>query len=351
MKRQNFILDIDVTSTCNLQCPSCPQGNSKYHRQSPGLMAPDLLGRIVKKASAECIVKGINLFNWGEPLLHPEIHRLIRIVQDAGIPCHLSSNLNILPDADALMAANPASFKISVSGFTQEIYGITHRGGCIVRVKNNMAELAAAKKRNNADTRIFVNYHRYRHNLIEEPMMRKLAVDLGFDFEPAWALLLPLEKILAFLDQTDDGTPLTDEDSQLIDRLALPLNAALDLSREHRDLFCRLREEQVSIDFQGNVQLCCGIFDSRRFSLLHFLDISLDKIQELRHGHSLCQHCMNNGAHVYLTYGAPGIEALIMETIRPEDARMLNLRYEFSRNRLKLRLQKLYRTLFSRVLI
>lgn len=314
-------------------------------------MAAELLERIVTKASAESVPEGINLFSWGEPLLHPEIHRLIRIVQDAGICCHLSSNLNILPDADALMGANPASFKISVSGFTQEIYGITHRGGNIARVKNNMAVLAKAKKRNNAATRIFVNYHRYRHNLGEEPMMRKFALDLGFEFEPVWALLLPLEKILAFLAEENAGTPFTEEDRQLSDRLALPLKAALQLSGEHGDLACRLRERHISIDFQGNVQLCCGIFDSRRFSLVHYLDMPLDKIQELRHGHSLCQQCMKNGAHVYLTYGAPGIEDLIMKTIRPEDARLLNLRYEFSRNRLKLLLQKFYRTLFSRALI
>lgn len=351
MKIQNFIFDIDVTGVCNLQCPSCPQGNSKNNRQPPGFMAPDLLEQIVRKASAECMVKGINLFNWGEPLLHPEIHRLVRIVQDSDIPCHLSSNLNILPDANALMAANPASFKISVSGFTQEIYGITHRGGDIERVKRHMVGLAEAKKRNNATTRIFVNYHRYRHNLVEEPMMRKLADDLGFDFEPVWALLLPLEKILAYLDEDDAGTSITDEDRQLIDRLALPLNSALHLSRKQRNIACRLREQHISIDFLGNVQLCCGIFDSRRFSLIPFLDMQLDKIQEIRHDHNLCQRCMKTGAHVYLTYGAPGIEALIMKNVHPEDARRLNLRLEFSKKRLQLRLHKIYRALFSRALI
>lgn len=350
MKRQKLIFDIDVTGACNLHCPSCPQGNSKINRQPSGLMDPELLKKIVTKASAECMVKGINLFNWGEPLLHPEIHRLVYIVQDAGIPCHLSSNLNILPDADALMTANPASFKISVSGFTQEIYGITHRSGDIGRVKRHMVGLAEAKKRNNATTRIFVTYHRYRHNLKEETLMRDFAVGLGFDFDPVWALMFPLEKILSCVDDVTCAPPLTDEDHQLIGRLAFPLKEALEAAQKHHIQPCCLRDSQLSLDFQGNVMLCCGVFDAGTFTLGNYLEMPLDGIQAIRKSHSLCKRCMRNGAHAFLTYRVPEMEELILETISAEDIEHLDLRHEIAQGRRQQRLQRIYMTYFSQMI-
>ena len=41
------------------------------------------------------------------------------------------------------MAANPDMLKVLLSGFTQEIYGQTHRKGDIELVKRNMANVAS----------------------------------------------------------------------------------------------------------------------------------------------------------------------------------------------------------------
>ncbi|OGR00360.1 MAG: hypothetical protein A2505_08535 [Deltaproteobacteria bacterium RIFOXYD12_FULL_55_16] len=345
-----FSFDIDLGGACNLRCPSCPQGNVKDYRLPHGFMAPELLARIVAKAVAECEVAQINLFNWTEPLLHPQLPELIRIVQKAGIPCYLSSNLNILPNADAIMAANPASFKISISGFSQEMYGRTHRGGNVARVKAHMVELAEARKRNKATTRIFVNYHRYRHNLKEEPLLREFAAGLGFDFEPAWALMLPLEKILGFMEGDDPGLSLTEEDQALIGCLAVPLQEALAASQKHGASPCRLRQAQISLDFQGQVTLCCGVFDAREHTLGNYLDMPVAEIQAIRQSHPRCASCMRQGGHVYLTYGYPEIDELALANIAPEDGELLDLPREIARKRRQQRLAKLYARFFARFL-
>ena len=347
---KTFAFDIDVVGACNLACPSCPQGNFKGYRLPHGQMDPELLARIVDKAVSECPVEHISLFSWCEPLLHPGIHELIRVVQDRGISCHLSSNLNILPDADAIMAANPASFKISVSGFTQEVYGLTHRGGDIERVKKHMVQLAQARKRSNATTRIVVNYHRYRHNLKDEPLMRKFAADLGFDFEPAWALLLPLEKMFAYPDGDGSDVCFTAEDHDLVGHLALPFKEALEASGKAGCSSCSLRDEQVSMDFQGNGQLCCGTFDAAKFTIGNYLDMPLEEIQRLRVQHGMCQRCMRLGAHAYLTYRTPGMEDLVLSTLSGHDIELLGLRHEFARERRRLRLARIYRTCFSGII-
>lgn len=342
---KKFTFNIDVVGACNLRCPSCAQGNVKEYRLPHGQMEPEVLRRILAKAQSECLVTSVQLFIWGEPLLHARLPELIRIVQDAGIPCHLSSNLNIRPDADSIMAANPASFKISASGFTQELYGITHRGGDIERVKKHMIELAEAKARHQATTRIYVNFHRYRHNLKEETLLRNFLEQNGIGFEAIWAQLLPLEKVLRYVDEDAFDFPLTEEDRQLIDRLALPLGAALAMAKKHNRQPCPLRDDQFSIDFQGNVQLCCAGFDARRFTVAPFLTMPLAEIQALKESHSICTLCMRHGAHVYMTFGAPELDELALANLAPEDVESLDLRYEIAAKRMKGRLDSFYRNM------
>jgi len=347
MDKDRFDIDIDICGACTLRCPSCPQGNVKEYRLPQGFMTADLLQGIVTKARTECRRPNISLFNWAEPLLHPQLPELIRIVQDAGIPCHLSSNLDILPDADALMAANPASLRISTSGFSQDIYGRTHRGGDIERVKTHMVALAEAKKRNHADTDIFVQYHRYRDNLHDEPLLRDFATGLGFYFHAVWALFFPLEKVLAYAGEEIDDFPLTEEDLCLIDGLALPLKQALVAARKYRHRPCSLREDAISLDFQGNATLCCAVFNAGKYTVANYLDMSLSEIQKLRRSHPLCEICMHQGAHVFMTYGIKEMDELALANIAHEDVELLNLREQIARERRQVRLSKLYDRFFS----
>lgn len=349
MDKDRFDIDIDICGACTLRCPSCPQGNVKGYRLPQGFMAPEILQEIVTKARAECRRPNISLFNWAEPLLHPQLPELIRIVQDAGIPCHLSSNLDILPNADALMSANPASLRISTSGFSQEIYGRTHRGGDIDRVKRHMMELAKAKKRNHADTDIFVHYHRYRDNLHDEPLLREFAIGLGFYFHAVWALFFPLEKVLAYAGEKLDDFPLTEEDLSLIDSLALPLKQALVAARKYRSRPCSLREDAISLDFQGNATLCCAVFNSGKYTVANYLDLSLSEMQKLRRSHPLCEICMHQGAHIFMTYGIKEMDELALRNIAKEDIELLDLRGQIARERRQMRLSKLYDRFFSGV--
>ena len=346
---KKFLFDIDIVGSCNLRCPSCPQGNSRNFRAPHGFMTPELLERIVEKAKSECRVASISLFSWGEPLLHPDLPAMIRVVNAAGVPCHLSSNLNLRHDPDAIMAANPASFKVSVSGFTQETYGRTHCGGDIERVKEHLIALAAAKVRQHATTRIFVNYHRYRHNFRDEVQMRAFAEGLGIDFEPVWALFFPLEKIIGFLAEEGEGL-LSVEERQLIDSLALPLGKALEQAEQCELQSCSLQETEISMDHHGNVQLCCGIFDSSRFTIGNYLALSLSEIQRMRQSHPMCAHCLRQGAHLYLTYRLPAMDEMVLARLAPEEEAIIGLRSELARKRRQERRSRIFNKLFARFL-
>ena len=153
----------------------------------------------MKKAVSECKVLGVHLYNWTEPFLHPKLSEMIQIVKSYNIECGISSNLNILPKIDDVLTANPDYIMISTSGFTQGTYERTHRGGDIERVKKNMVALAESRERTKCDTRIEVKYLVYFGNIDESIPMKKFAESLGFSFQLNYTILMPLEKLLAFV--------------------------------------------------------------------------------------------------------------------------------------------------------
>ena len=143
---------------------------------------------------------------------------------------------------------------------------------------------------------------------------------------------------------------MADVDQQLTENLALPLKKTLLAAQKQSRLPCCLRDSQISLDFQGNVMLCCGVFDAGKFTLGNYLDMPLDGIQAIRKGHSLCKRCMRNGVHAFLTYRVPEMDELILETISADDIERLGLRHEIAQRQRQQRLQKIYRTYFSQMI-
>jgi MoaA/NifB/PqqE/SkfB family radical SAM enzyme len=324
-------------------------GNFKEYKISTGFMDLETLGKILEKASKEFQVLGVGLFNWTEPVLHPKLPEMIRLIQDKGYSCYLSSNLNNFKNIDEVIKANPYSLRISASGFTQEVYGYSHRGGNIEKVKANMIALAEAKKKYNSTTRLHVLFHRYKHNLKDEPLMREFAEHLGIGFEPVWAFMMPLEKILSHTEGTNDLAVLSEEDNQLINNLALPLKPAMEASARHKDQPCLLQDEQITMDYKGDVQLCCATYDARKFTVGNFLELSIDEIQNRKYAHDFCSRCMKAGGHVYVTYGTLDIEDVAIKNLPKEDVDRLNLRFELKKKRRRKSLEGVYRKVFRRV--
>ena len=349
MSRKKLYFNIDVLGVCNLSCPSCPTGNMPdLTQRTKGLMEPELLNRILDKAVAECEVTGVGLFNWTEPLLHPRIAELVRSVKSRGIPCQLSANLNVMKNIEAVLAENLDSLRISMSGFTQEVYGYTHRGGNIERVKQNMAALAQAKKRTNSNTLIHVLYHRYKANLDDELLARDYSLSLGFDFVPVWAMMMPVEKILAYAYDDSEYAALTQEDHKIIQHLALPLREALEAGKRKNTRTCTLQDDQMTLDHRGDVALCCGIYDMKRFSLGAYLDIPVDKLQELKFQHNLCSSCMGCGAHVYITYGTSELDRIASDRLDPKHVKALGLGMERVGKKVRAGLKQVYSKVAAR---
>jgi hypothetical protein len=274
-------------------------GNSE-NQNSKKAMALDLFRNIVKKAQADGITS-IYLYNWTEPLIHPKIGEFIREVESAGIRCGLSSNLNISKNMASALEANPSFFRISLSGFHQETYKRGHVGGDIEDVKNNMIKLSELKSELNSKTEIEVYYHRYVDNIDEEALMRTFSENLGFRFSSGFSIMMPLEKTLAVVEGVGFISPA---DRDVMKRLALPpYPDVIDIAQQYADMPCSLMHGMIVLDCEGNVTLCCSIFEQLEYSVGKYLDLTLPQIQTRKNTmpkcQSICDRCTKSSLHVY----------------------------------------------------
>ncbi len=145
--------------------------------------------------------------------------------------------------------------------------------------------------------------------------MREFAESLGFKIHPVWAYLMPLEKVLAFTGSDATEVPLTDEDRELIENFALPLDLALEAARKHRSNPCVLRDSQMAITVTGDVMLCCSTYDQDKYSLGPYLEHSLQELQDMKNRHWLCGPCMENGIHVLAVCGAEELDDIALNHV------------------------------------
>lgn len=297
---------LDIVGACNLKCPSCPMGNSE-NQNSKKAMPIELFRNILKKAVAEGITS-IYLFNWTEPLIHPKIGEIVRETESAGIRCGISSNLNISKNLESAISANPSYFRISVSGFNQETYKLGHAGGDIEEVKRNMVKLSELKSKLALTTDIEVYYHRYLDNTDEEIFMRNFSENLGFRFSSEFAIMMPLEKALAVV---EGDNSITAADMKVLKRLALPpFPSVIDIAQQYGDVQCSLKDGMIVIDCEGNVILCCAVFNQLEHSVGKYLDLALPVIQQQKNSvpqcTNMCDRCTNHNLHVYAQFPNQG---------------------------------------------
>jgi MoaA/NifB/PqqE/SkfB family radical SAM enzyme len=297
-KQRKMTLYIDIFGYCNLRCPSCPVGNwsnDEAKAFTAGMIEETTLRQILEKALAESEISSVGLFNWTEPLLNPNVNHLINVVRSYGLTCSISSNLNILKDPMGLLASGVDWIRISVSGFSQEIYGHYHKKGDIERVKYNMRRLAEARDELDAKSDIEVFFHKYLDNRDDEAKMKIFAESLGFRFVSAWAYLMPVEKMLAIAEpESKNASELTDQDRDLISRLALSPEDALSVTRAKNNKDCPLYD-YLTIDIRGDVFLCCAASGKPQNQIANYLDTSLGDIYKAQLRHSLCGSCLKHG--------------------------------------------------------
>ena len=184
-------LTVDASSACNLACPACPTGAGLVGRKRGHL--PVSMFRWLMDELGDYLFE-VEMHNWGEPLLNPNIAELISLVTAKKVGSILCTNFSIPFDAakaEALVAAGLTQLGVSLDGASQETLEQYRVNANFERILQNIRLVNEAKEKlGSSSPRIIYSFHIFPHNQHEVPAARALAKELGIDFaaDKGWVI-------------------------------------------------------------------------------------------------------------------------------------------------------------------
>lgn len=131
-----FVLHIEVTNRCNLDCKMCPR---TYMCREEGFMEFSLFKKIIDEAKGK--VEYVELYLFGEPLLHPQIVEMIDYCKDADMCVSLSTNATLLTKkkSHSLLNSEIDFFTLSLDAISKQIYESIRVKANFKKVMDNVA--------------------------------------------------------------------------------------------------------------------------------------------------------------------------------------------------------------------
>ncbi len=189
-------LRVEASSFCQLRCPSCPTTSGAIH---PGVGSGFLRAADFEKLLDDAPwLRTVELSNYGEIFLNPELPRILEIAFERGIPVQAGNGVNLNTVRDSMLEAvvkyKVRMMKCSIDGASQETYQR-------YRVRGNFDTVIENIKRINELKTLYKSpfpalqwqFILFRHNEHEVEAARALAASLGMKFVPklSWDEDLP----------------------------------------------------------------------------------------------------------------------------------------------------------------
>jgi len=174
-------LTVDPTNMCTLKCPFCPTGFGNVKRPK-GMMSMDSFQKIIDILGPYLL--HIDMQNWGEPLLHKDIYKMISYAKKFDVHITLSTNFQDFSkkSAEDLINSGLDRLILSIDGASQETYEKYRRGGDFLKAIENINILINKKKELNSSLPIVIRqFLVFRHNEYEIDMVKKMGEELGVD--------------------------------------------------------------------------------------------------------------------------------------------------------------------------
>ena len=169
-------VQVEVTTFCNMNCLSCGRRDiieKPYHMQFAEL----------KKIFDAIQPHNINLSGLGEPLLNPDIFKMIAYCKSKGAVVNFPTNLNVSSKLiPKLVEAGPQQIKVSIDSATPETYRKVRKANAFERIQKNIHLINTLKQEYNLQhPEIRFNFALQKANIGELPQVLSLASELGVD--------------------------------------------------------------------------------------------------------------------------------------------------------------------------
>lgn len=176
-----YMLQIEPTSQCNLSCSLCPTGRKELNRPYRHMRLGEFQALI---DDMERYLLFLILWDWGEPLMNPELPAMIRYAADRGIKTVTSTNAYCLNDeayTEELLGAGLSTLIVAVDSIDPARYEVYRRHGTLDRVLEGLKTAVAVKRRMRSGTLINVRMVVMKQNEHEVDAIEHQARLIGAD--------------------------------------------------------------------------------------------------------------------------------------------------------------------------
>lgn len=290
-------IQIEPTSKCNLSCIMC--GRTYLNRMN-GNMNYQNFKKIINQF---LYLRFLTLQGLGEPLLNPDIFKMIKFAKSKGIEVRISSNATLLTPENSkkLVSTGLDSIYLSIDGASPKTYKSIRKGANFDLVINNIEVLMKTKKMLKKDLpRVTLDIVGMRTNLEEIPKMVKLAHSLGIENVNVRHLYFSLNQRntinLTKSNEIFSVNSLENESlfNQNPEKVNTIFKAALKTSNKlginlhlpsiepnilkQKEFKCRWPWLHTYIDFEGNVTPCCICPDKNEICFGNILNQPFNEI-------------------------------------------------------------------------
>ncbi len=261
-----FGIKFETSAVCNLRCIMCPL--SKGLKRKQGV----LKFHDFKKIYDEITPSYVNLTGIGEPLLNPDIFKIIRYAAKRGSILKLDTNATLLDDknADNLLSSRPSIVSVSIDGINKESFEKIRKGGKFETVIENLKRLIQKRNHTNSNTKIHTNFVLQKSNIQDIPKFIKFLDSLHVDSING-DISLPLgannnlDNRKVSINQINllktELKKIKTNASLNIEHIYEFLDCGGDISRKTQK-FCFYPWYYPSITWDGNVVPCCYVCDN-----------------------------------------------------------------------------------------
>lgn len=241
---------------------------------------------LINMGFLDIAVTELELYNWGEPLLNPNINQIIEVMEQRKIKYHLSSNAYSIENFSPKTLNGLTSFRISISGITKETYERIY-GLDVERVKRNIYKLADLLEGMGKKDKLEVSYLVYRFNVNE--ILEAKKVFKGIRVIPRLAYFVDFYQCQKWLDGSMPEDLLEEVEEEIIVEM---LEEKLNKYRE--DFECPQWRVAV-FDERWNLLPCCLLTSNEKIGNL--FELSPQEFEEKKKNIEYCKECIRAKQH------------------------------------------------------
>ncbi len=260
----NFVC-IEASTHCNLKCACCPTGQAQKG-MSKGFLQFEDFKAVIDKCGF--FLNRVQLSNYGEIFLNPEIFKIIKYAEDRGIRVCADTNLNYFNEsmAEELVKTGMTDLTVAIDGASNESYSKYRVNGNFDRVISNVKSINKFKQKYNSKKPAliwqFVLFGYNEHEIDEARAMAK-SLDMRFCIKLNWS------------------------------RKFFPVAHPNSQSPGVIDNLCGQLWHMPVINYNGNMLGCCVLFDEK----YHFGNVFNEGFPRVYNGHRMrtARRMMRNG--------------------------------------------------------